>query len=158
MSAYVFFQLKKMGYNCELVTEYIKSWTYLNRKPESFDEVYTFAQQLHRVDIALRGGFDFIITDSPLFLSYYYATFLGCSFAEHIYNICTHVEEVYPSYNIMVDRKDKSYDPIARYQTIDEVSKIDFDIENNILKLINYVTFPYYEQEKVLQNVVRALK
>ena len=41
-AARLFSELKERHYSVEHVSEYVKSWTYMNRKPKGFDQVYIF--------------------------------------------------------------------------------------------------------------------
>lgn len=66
-------ELAFKGYNIELVNEAIKDWTFIPRVPRDCDSLYLQATQLQWEDIRLRAGVDLIVSDSPLFLQYFYA-------------------------------------------------------------------------------------
>jgi len=122
-AAFIFSQLKKKSYSVELVTEYIKFWTYLNQKPVSFDQCFTFAQQLHQEDVILRSGVDYIISDSPLYLSCSYGYFNQVPGWQHLYSIAAEFESIYPSINFFLRREDKPYHPSGRFHTEEQARK-----------------------------------
>ncbi|GAF89325.1 unnamed protein product, partial [marine sediment metagenome] len=66
-------QLAFKGYDIELVEEVIKDWTYYGRSPQSCDSYSLQGKQMEKEDIRLRSGVDLIVSDSPLFLQYFYA-------------------------------------------------------------------------------------
>ena len=47
-AADIFAEFKRKNYSIELVAEYIKTWAYEGRKPESYDQTLIFANQLHQ--------------------------------------------------------------------------------------------------------------
>ena len=68
-----FAELKDRHYSIELILEYIKSWVYFNRIPKGFDQFYIFSKQIQYESRCLDNGVKNIITDSPIFLSSFYA-------------------------------------------------------------------------------------
>jgi len=67
LAAYIFYRLKVLGYNCELVTEFAKDKVYENSMNELENQSYIFGMQLQRMN-RLKDNVDIIITDSPLLL------------------------------------------------------------------------------------------
>jgi Cdc6-like AAA superfamily ATPase len=157
LSAYVFSQLKSANHNCEQITEYIKFWTYLNKSPKGFDQVYTFAKQLYHVDTVLRGGIDFVITDSPIMLSYYYALKYKHRYANVLRELVNQFEEEYPSFNILLERGNKIYNPVGRYQNENEAKEIDLEIRD-MLKDTSFESFQCGDKEKAFECVLSVLK
>ena len=45
-AAWLFSQLKMQDYDIELVTEYVKQWTYTKRLPVGFEQMLILANQL----------------------------------------------------------------------------------------------------------------
>lgn len=72
ISADVFSQLKKMNYNCEMVGEYAKELILSNNYEALKDQIYLFAEQLHRLRSMDNRGVKIVVCDSPLLLSLIY--------------------------------------------------------------------------------------
>ena len=72
-AAGVFYKLKKRGFSCELVSEYIKEKLWEEHNDIVDDQIYIFAKQRHRLT-ALNGKVNFVITDAPLFMQIAYKT------------------------------------------------------------------------------------
>lgn len=158
MSTYVFSALKTEGYNIEYVPEYIKFWTYIDRKPDGYDELYTFAKQLHREDTVLRGGAAYVVSDSPLYLSYFYAEYYGHEISQQILDICRNVEVTYPSLNIFLDRGDKKYNTTGRYQDEAAAKAIDLGLKRLLdANLIPYHDFLSTDKELITNFVMKVL-
>lgn len=70
-AAATFAKFKLNGFHCELVSEYVKQWAWEQRKPGKFDQVYLFGKQARRESM-LYDKVDYLVTDSPLWLSAFY--------------------------------------------------------------------------------------
>lgn len=70
-AAGIYYEMKKRNMHCELVREYIKNWCYEGRTPGKWDQQYV-GQKQTKYESLLYGKVDFIVTDSPFFLSDYY--------------------------------------------------------------------------------------
>lgn len=71
-AAYIYFRLKSLGKSCELVREYVKDWAWEGRKIGPYDQIYFLGKQARRESM-LYGKVDYVVTDSPVYLSAYYA-------------------------------------------------------------------------------------
>lgn len=141
-AAYAFANLKRDGYNIELVTEYVKKWVWLNIKPDGFDQVYLFAKQLRAEETPLKNGCDLIITDSPLLLLDVYSDTLMSKSLMQVQEMFT---ETYPELNIYIHRNDNSqfqYVDVGRFQTLEQAKEIDKKIlqKLELYKGNNYIT------------------
>ena len=117
VASHIFSKMKINGYNVEFINEYVKNWTYINRNPKAWDQVYLAGKQLRLEHTALESGFDYIVSPSPLFLNAYYGMRLNCKVLDHILGIFKAFEEEYPSLHIFLDNSDIKYDNIARFHT-----------------------------------------
>ncbi len=71
MAAALFVDLKKRGFNAELVTEYAKDKVWEHNDTVFSNQVYILGKQSYRVS-RVAGQVDVIITDSPILLSAIY--------------------------------------------------------------------------------------
>ena len=69
-------EMSYRGYDIEFVEEQIKDWTYYGRTPQSCDSFVLQGMQMEKEDIRLRSGVDYIVSESPLFLQYFYANII----------------------------------------------------------------------------------
>lgn len=119
-AAGLFYLMKCKNYRVELVTEYIKPMAYEGRKDVFKDQIYIFAKQQRRQHI-LRGKVDWVITDSPLLFSAFYASeFYYPSFLQ----LVLEVHNSYDNYNFLLNRT-KEYFKYGRHQTLEEAKDID---------------------------------
>lgn len=156
--SFLFYNLKKMGYNIEMVTEYIKMWTYIPRVPVSWDSYYCQSKQLIKEDTILRSGVDLIITDSPIFLSSYYSKKDDCPGQEVMNSVAREFEKMYPSTNLLIKRsKEKKYQKSGRYQSEEESDIINENLYSFLLGRVEFKDFYSNESEKVLKYVIKEL-
>lgn len=125
MACDLFARFKRDGKNIELVSEYIKFWTFINRQPQGFDQFYTLAKQVHQEDTMLRSGVDMIISDSPVLLSVYYAKRNQTPGLKHLVNFAKYYERAYPAVHIMLRRCDNRYSSVGRFHGLQEAVEID---------------------------------
>ena len=118
MAARVFAELKDLGLNVELATEYAKDLTWQQSFHVLGNQVYIFAKQQHRI-WRLDGKVDIILTDAPLLNSLVYGE-TSQSFKDLV------IEEYFkrPTIDIFLKRT-KNYNPAGRSQTLDEAKEID---------------------------------
>ncbi|MEN6367651.1 MAG: AAA family ATPase [Thermoguttaceae bacterium] len=126
LAALTFGWLRQIGQSAELVQEWIKDWAYLGKQMKSFDQVYTFASQLHTEDVLLQAGVEFIVTDSPVYLQCMYALHEKMKAANELWKIAARFEEAYPSINFLVLRdRTVPYEQEGRYQSLTDAKEID---------------------------------
>ena len=73
MAARIFAELKDLGINCEIATEYAKDVTWQKGYHVLGNQLYIFAKQQHRI-WRLDGQVDVIVTDAPILNSLVYAS------------------------------------------------------------------------------------
>lgn len=116
IAAYFFAKLKIDNINIELVTEVAKSYAYKKIPIVNETQLQVFSQQMSREILPLENGEDHIITDSPLWLQYYYATEYAPEYKEVIYNLCKVMDEKYRSINIFVHNDYKNFSNVGRFE------------------------------------------
>lgn len=130
-AARVFSELKERQYSVEHCHEYVKRWVYMDRKVgSSIDQVYIFAKQQQLEYTCLNDGVSHIVTDSPCFLSYFYALkyFGETQIPSALLKIIQEYDKTYPAMHIFLKRGEKSYDPKGRWQSHEESLEIDQEI------------------------------
>lgn len=162
-SALMFGYLKKLNYNAELVSEYIKSWAYDQRTPTGFDQVYIFAKQLRLEERVLKAGAQYIISDSPLFLSCFYAKQheekTNIKIHDNLLQLTKHFEELYPSLNIFINRNlFMSYQSVGRYHTLEQAVKIDKELKEYLNNHNVSFTEVKYEEENISKIILKGIK
>lgn len=134
-AAYIFSQLKLLGINAELVTEFAKDKVWEETKEVFNNQAYIFGKQYFRIS-RCADKVDVIITDSPLLLSVLYnkTEVLG----EDFNNLVVKVFKSYNSLNYLLER-DKPYNPKGRFQTEAESNALAAPMKNLLNKYnINY--------------------
>ena len=129
LAARVYAELSRAGIvTTELVREFVKPWAYEGKKPDAFDQVYTFANQLWSEHRLFKAGVDVIVTDSPLLLQCVYASALNKDLGIHLRGVAFQYEEAYPSVNFLVDRI-VPFRRIGRFQDESELGELDARIQ-----------------------------
>lgn len=159
VATYIFSNLKMKGYNCEMISEYVKKWTYFNRNPKKFEQVYILGKQLFSESEVLNAGFDFLISPSPLFLNSYYWYKSGCPCLKENINIVKEFENQYNSLNIFLNRGDIPFSSVGRFQNKEESIKYDKEIkqfiENNFdIKLYEFETV---DKDGILNFIIEKI-
>ena len=132
-AAGIFSELKMLGLNTELVTEYAKDKVWEKHEAILDNQIYVFAKQYHRL-FRLTGQVDVIVTDSPILLSTIYnkdRTTLGRS----LDNLVIEAYHTFNNVNYFLNRT-KKYNPKGRLQTEDEAKELDTQI-NSMLDRLN---------------------
>lgn len=140
-AASLFAYMKQRGINCELISEYAKHLVWRENMGLLSNQVYVFAKQYEQQE-RLRGKVDYIITDSPLLLNYYY----NQQNAKHkrgqvLNSLGSLVFETWDTFdNIMfyVERT-KPYNPLGRNQTSDESDQIG----KELIAFLDNSSYPY---------------
>jgi hypothetical protein len=155
----VFSLLKLHGVECEMVTEYAKDMVWEGRDFIFKNQLYILGKQYHRL-LRLKDKVDFIITDSPIFLSAIYGDDESSSFKQVVYskfseflNINFYIQRVKPYHQIgrnQTEKEAKELDDIVK-QKIDEYKMTYDKVPGNIIG-INYITKVICDQAKIKQT------
>lgn len=131
----IFYQLKKLGINCELALEFAKDKVWEESIKTLDDQFYIFGKQYHKL-FRLNDKVDVIITDSPLIISILYNKTPSKYFNDFV------IEQYNTFDNLLffINRND-TYQTEGRLQSKEEAENIDNFIKN-ILKTNN---LPYDE-------------
>jgi nicotinamide riboside kinase len=130
-AAGLFYKLKLKHYHCEMVREYVKSWSWDNRMPGIYDQPYLFGKQV-QYESSLYGKVDYIITDSPLSLSAFYEEFHTSKsmIKTAAFDFMKHAQENGVQYiNIWLDMV-KDVDERGRFGDKDLFKKISNDMKH----------------------------
>ena len=136
-AAYIFSQLKMLGVNAELVTEFAKDKVWENNTEVLSNQTYVFGKQHFRIS-RCANKVDVIVTDSPLLLSAIYnrSELLG----EDFNNLVAKIFKSYNSVNYFIERS-KPYNPVGRLQTEQESN----GIANEIKAMLERYDVPFFE-------------
>ena len=128
IAAELFSKLKEKGYEVENVSEFAKELVWEGRSEAFDDRLYMHGEQNHRL-MQMNGKLDFIITDSPLFLTSVYNNYYLKNKFPASYNkmIDTVTLETFKLYNnkVYLLQRDTNYKIIGRRENKKEAFQID---------------------------------
>jgi tRNA uridine 5-carbamoylmethylation protein Kti12 len=153
-AAGLFYLMKRAGYKVELVTEFAKELTYENRTNIlQEDQLFILAEQNRRM-ARLHGDVDYIITDSPLFLSIVYGRLFGNP-NEALENVTLALIDKYENINIVLERniKEHPYQQYGRDQDLEASENIDSKIESLLVEADFDFTIFTSPKDKVIYDV-----
>lgn len=159
IATWLFSKLKMLDFNIEYVSEYIKFWTYIPRNPNSWDGLYCQIKQIHKEDTYLRNNkVDLIITDSPIPLYPVYGEHYDTPGKDIMLSISKEFELNYPSLNIFLERDDKHYKNVGRYENLKEAKIIDKKILEFLKwNKIDYNKFSVNKKEEILNHILEKI-
>lgn len=155
-AAYIFSQLKMLGVDAELVTEFAKDKVWENNTEVLNNQTYVFGKQHFRIS-RCADKVDVIVTDSPLLLSALYnnSELLG----EDFNDLVAKIFKSYNSINYFISRS-KSYNPNGRLQT----EKESDELADKIKELLNKYDVKFTEisgntngYDKIVDDVCHEL-
>lgn len=132
VAAATFANLKMLGINCELVTEYAKELTWSQRHEELSYQLYIFGKQTRNVQ-RLLGKVDVVITDSPILLSRFYGERYG-DYPPSFYQLVLDQFNKMNNINFFLNRT-KPYNIKGRNQTEEEANSFATYIEQMLVDL-----------------------
>ena len=156
-AAYIFSQLKMLGVDAELVTEFAKDKVWENNTEVLNNQTYVFGKQHFRIS-RCADKVDVIVTDSPLLLSaiYNHSELLG----EEFNDLVAKIFKSYTSVNYFISRS-KPYNPNGRLQT----EKESDGIADEIKTLLGRYDVKYTEvsgntvgYDKIVEDVYRVCR
>lgn len=132
VAAILYGELKTRGFSVELCREYAKYWAYRKHNIGEYDQLYMLGKQSH-YESFLYGNVDYIVTDSPVLLAGFYATWnwgLSASYIDDAAkSFVNHsVDNGITHWNFLLNRN-VPYDPVGRYESEAEAEKIDLGME-----------------------------
>lgn len=142
IAAQTFSQLKWIGIDCELISEYAKQLVWEKSIPKLANQVYVFGKQ-HNKQWTLDGKVDVAISDSPLILNLYYAQSntelkeLALAESKKFRNLFVYL------------KRQKEYNPNGRLQSLAEAEEID----RKLLLILKEYNIPYLEIDAIEQSV-----
>ncbi len=159
IAAELFCVLKEKGYDVENVSEFAKELVWEGRNEAFDDRLYMHGEQNHRL-MQMNNKLDYIITDSPLFLtSIYNQYYLSKKFSKSYNNMIDIVtSETYKLYNNKVYflKRDTNYKSIGRRENINTAKKID----KLIISYLKHNKIKYLELnlDNALDEILKDLK
>lgn len=149
-AAGIFYELKRLGYSCELVTEFAKDKVWEESYKILKDQIYIFGKQYHRL-WKLNGKVQFIITDTCLPLSIQYSPYNSETFNNFVietFNTFTNV--------IYFIKRGNTFQNQGRIQNLNESIQIDNNIKNIFTKY--NLEFEEVSQQNAVNYIVSEIK
>lgn len=150
IAADVFVRLKRDNVKCELITEYAKDLVWEESYKTLQNQVYIFANQLHKL-WRLKDQVDVAIMDSPLLLTIPYDSSKSENFSRLVY-------EKYCEYNNLdyMVKRTLPYDITGRKESECEAEHIDDQIET-LLESFGVLYSTVVPDNYNIQNIVSAV-
>lgn len=148
-AAGIFYELKKLGYECELVTEYAKDKVWDGSYETLKDQIYVFGHQYHRL-WKLKGKVKFIITDTSLIFGIHYVRYNSKKFNDFVIEAFFHFNNI----NYFIKRGN-SFNDKGRIHDLKESIKAD-EIIKQIMKDYN-IEYKEIDQDNAVKNIVDEL-
>ena len=153
-AAGLFYEMKKLKLNVELVTEYAKDVTWERRYELLDDQIYIFAKQQRRISRLANHGIDWVITDCPLALGLVYAK--DDLYSDAFPKLVIEMFNTYDNYNFLLQRHFE-YNPIGRNQKdVEEAKKFDVKITDLINKW-NIKVSTIYGGEIAVDKIIKEI-
>lgn len=136
-AAKLFYELKTLGINCELVSEFAKDKTWEHNATALNCQEYIFGKQSYKLK-RCRDEVDVIITDSPLLLTIIYTQ--DEVIKKPLTDLVMAIYNSYENINFFINRV-KPYNPKGRNQTAEESDALSAKIKD----LYQQLNIPYTE-------------
>lgn len=153
----LFYSLKLMNKNCELVSEYAKDLVWEDRQITLENQIYIFSKQFHKLE-RLKNKVDLVVTDSPILLSMMYADLCKTkwpnSFKQLILDIYNN--HGFENINVLLKRN-HNYENVGRYQTEQQSN----ELHNKILYLLDDNNQKYHifstDDKQILNKIIKLV-
>lgn len=142
--------LRLAGYSAEYVSEYAKDVVYEENFEKLEDQLYIFAKQNRRMERVLKQDFDFIVTDSPLLLGYFYGLKYG-TLVEGLDSVILNCVNKSNNINIFLHRN-HPYQQEGRVQSDDE-SKKDSEVLVDLLERISPAPLHHFTTDGTFKTI-----
>ena len=159
VAAELFSKLKEKGFEVENVSEFAKELVWEGRSEAFDDRLYMHGEQNHRL-MQMNGKLDFIITDSPLFLtSVYNAYYLKDKFpASYNKMIDTVTSETFKLYNnkVYLLQRNTSYKIVGRREN----QKSALDIDKALVEYLkkNKIKYKTLSLDNAVDEIVKDIE
>jgi hypothetical protein len=120
-AAGLFYEMKKMRLEVELVTEYAKDMVWEGRHNILEDQIYIFAKQQRRISRLRDHNIDWVITDSPIPLGLVYLR--EGALGNNFHDLVMEVFDSFSNHNFLLQRNFE-YNPIGRNQKDVEEARV----------------------------------
>ncbi len=154
MASWIHSQLRFEHFNAELAQEWVKGWTLEHRPIQQFDQIYIFGKQHHIEYELLKAGVKNIVTDSPIWLSVFYAPH---DLKRGIAELIREYEQDYPALNILLLKdKDAIYEREGRYQNESDAQELENKMIHFMIDVFgdSHKVFRFSQKEEIRQAVL----
>ena len=148
-AAGVFYELKRIGYDCGLVTEMATELVYDEAFNIMNDQIYLFGEQWHRT-FRMLGKVDFIVTDSPLLMNIVYNRLKDEDFDKFIYSRIHKLK----SLDFFVNRSN-AFSEVGRIHNLEQSKEVDKTIKELAKK--NDIDLIEVEQENSVDKILEIV-
>lgn len=152
LTASIFARLKKLGIDCELVTEYAKDKVWEESFKTLNNQIYVFGKQYHRL-CRVSGKVECIVTDAPLIHNILYN-----KDSEKLNDLVIESINKFNNLNLFVERV-VEYNENGRIHTLEQAKECDKQILDILNKHnIEYITVNPYDEDNIVEGILFFLK
>ena len=156
-------QLKKRHYSVDAPYEFPKALAWDSNTEAVKDQLFVIGNQ-HRGITRSWGKVDYIIMDSPILLALVYKNlytktndeYPSCLYRDGFDFLIANINNYYDNVNILLERDKSDFDPVGRYQTLEESIRVDNRIKE-VLDEINVKYHKLHTDNKVIDNILKIL-
>lgn len=159
-AAGLFYHMKSLGYDVELINEYAKQMVWEGHTEVMRDQFYLAANQ-HRQMVRLDGKVEYCITDSPMLLNVVYRDMYGEPlYSDNLDSLVIECHKRYENINIVMGRPpQQSFKQEGRLQDYIKSCEVDDRIERILNKLgENYIKVNYEWSNSIFTELLDYIK